>query len=138
MTEKLWAYKVVSKSMVPILAEGDLVFLKEIPFNNLKLGDIVGIRTEKKLYIHRIVSNKTLENEYKLKGDNNLYKDNIHLNINNYVGKAVYVMKKMKLIAINSIVEYNVEECIINDEKMYICRADEHKIIFSSSMCACL
>lgn len=138
MTGKLWAYKVVSKSMIPILCEGDLVFLKAVPYKYLKLGDIVGIKTEEKLYIHRIVSANKLENQYLLKGDNNPYTDGICLNTDNYVGKAVYVMKSMKLMAMDSIDEYSLEECIINNEKMYVCKVEGHKIIFSNSMCACL
>lgn len=138
MKIKLWVYKVVSKSMTPVLCEEELVFLKKIPFEYLKVGDIVGIRTDQKMYVHRIVSTQKFGNTYILKGDNNLCTDNIELNANNYIGKAVYVMKNMKLVAINSIEEYNITECLINNEKMYMCKVDGHKMIFKNNMCAYL
>ena len=52
-------YSVASDSMNPNLSKGDVVFVKETPFEELKTGDIVTVEFKVKdgtTYTHRIVS----------------------------------------------------------------------------------
>ncbi len=52
-------YSIASNSMQPKLSKGDVVFVKEVPFEELEKGDIVTVEFKVKdgtTYTHRIVS----------------------------------------------------------------------------------
>lgn len=133
--KKVDVYKVASPSMYPTLALGELVFLENIPFGHLHVGDIVGIECSKKLYIHRIVDIHTKDTYYITKGDNNDVPDYLLLDCQNYVGKAVYVMKHDKMISLDNDKRYEVTERSVADTKLYMCKVDKYKFIFDGIKC---
>ncbi len=65
-------YSVASNSMSPELRRGYVVFVKDIPFEDLKEGDIVtvGFKTGDGTYTHRIVSIDYDKREIRTAGDN--------------------------------------------------------------------
>lgn len=78
---EIFGYKVfviVSKSMLPTIKVGDAIFIKEVPENELKVGDIISFRTDGYINTHRIKEITTDENgnkQYVTKGDNNKDED---------------------------------------------------------------
>ncbi|MBP3330070.1 MAG: signal peptidase I [Clostridia bacterium] len=65
-------YSVASNSMNPELSKGDVVFVKETPFEKLQKGDIVTVEFKVKdgtTYTHRIVSIDYDKKEIKTAGD---------------------------------------------------------------------
>ena len=65
-------YSIASNSMNPNLSKGDVVFVKETPFEKLKEGDIVTVEFKIKdgtTYTHRIVSIDYDKKEIKTAGD---------------------------------------------------------------------
>lgn len=65
-------YSVASNSMSPEFNKGDVVFVKETPFEDLKKGDIVTVefKTGDGTYTHRIVSIDYVKKEIRTAGDN--------------------------------------------------------------------
>ena len=70
---------VLSGSMEPVFYSGDLAFVKEVPADSLKEGDIVAFREGNSVITHRIMTITAEEDErqYITKGDNNNTEDRI-------------------------------------------------------------
>ncbi len=64
---------ITSGSMWPILHEGDLIFIRAVPKNELNVGDVVVWQNDKGFTIHRIV--KLEEKRLVTKGDANFKND---------------------------------------------------------------
>lgn len=112
-------YIVVSESMVPNLNKGDLVIINHnIPFNRLKIGDIIvfttpGKTTEgtHKVIVHRVAdiisSSRSVptgqEEIIRTKGDANpasIALMDYPIKEQNYIGKVVFVIPKIGLITV--------------------------------------
>ena len=112
-------YIVVSESMVPNLNKGDMVVINHnIPFNGLKIGDIIvfttpGKTTEgtHKVIIHRVadiiisnsLSTRQEEEIIRTKGDANpasIALMDYPIKELNYIGKVVFVIPKIGLITV--------------------------------------
>lgn len=106
-------YVVASGSMIPILNISDFVIINHnIPFNNLKIGDIIVFKSAGSLIpneqhetiVHRVVHISTgIEGNriIRTKGDANTesipYID-YPIREQNYIGKVVYVIPKLGLV----------------------------------------
>lgn len=136
--KKVTAYKVASSSMVPTLELGELVFLENMPFEKLDINDIIGIKCSNKMFIHRIVGIHTVGVYYVTKGDNNDTQDYLLLDCENYIGKAVYVMRNNEMISLYNGEKYEVTKKIVANEMLYIGNVEGYKIIFDGVKCVIL
>lgn len=93
----IFGYKpfiVLSGSMETEIYKGDLVIVKEVKHNKLKLNDVIAFRDEDNYVVtHRIVdiNKENNETKYITKGDNNNTNDRGYVTIENIEG--IYVNK---------------------------------------------
>jgi signal peptidase I len=89
--------KVGGHSMFPILKNGDTVFIKKIPVNLLKRGDIVVYRSTSKMIAHRILFIQNKNNQIRLitKGDSLILIDKA-VSETDYIGKITAFQRKNK------------------------------------------
>ncbi|MBQ7956467.1 MAG: signal peptidase I [Clostridia bacterium] len=90
-------YYVTSDSMYPAIKKGDLVFTKEVAFEDIEVGDVLTFTREgsEKWFSHRVVRIKESEKSFRTKGDNNNVEDPGYTPYDAVVGR---VEKKMPLI----------------------------------------
>lgn len=79
-----------SNSMWPVLEEGDLVFVKSIEPEDIKIGDVVIYTTEDGFIIHRVV--KLRDKTLVTKGDANVNSDT-PVEYDKVIGKTVNIGK---------------------------------------------
>ncbi len=84
---------VLSGSMEPVFASGDLVLVKEVPSDRLKEGDIIAFREGNAVVTHRIltIAEEDGTRRYVTKGDNNNVEDSIA--ITDEMIEGVYLQK---------------------------------------------
>lgn len=84
---------VLSGSMEPVFASGDLVLVKEVPSDSLKEGDIIAFREGNAVVTHRIltITEEDGARRYVTKGDNNNVEDSIP--ITDEMIEGVYLQK---------------------------------------------
>ena len=96
---------VLSGSMEPVYSAGDLIYVKEVDYRDLKEGDIITFMlSEDTIATHRIVGIVPDENEpgivrYRTKGDANDAEDGSLVHCKNVVGKPVWSLPKMGFVA---------------------------------------
>ncbi|MCR4284246.1 MAG: signal peptidase I [Parcubacteria group bacterium] len=86
---------ITSGSMWPTLKEGYLIFIKSVPKEDLKIGDIIVYRNNLGFTIHRIV--KLSEDELITKGDANFQNDT-PIKYGDVVGRTLTVFDKQVYI----------------------------------------
>jgi len=85
-------YTVMSGSMSPTLYPGDLVIVKVIKPEEIKVGDVLTVKPEETVYTHRVV--EKLEGEtyfFRLKGDANEEPDPRLIESSQIVGKVFFI-----------------------------------------------
>lgn len=84
---------VLSGSMEPVFAAGDLVLVKEVPHDSLKEGDIIAFREGNAVVTHRILTITETDGArgYVTKGDNNNVEDSIA--VTDEMIEGVYLLK---------------------------------------------
>lgn len=85
-------YSVSSDSMAPKLHRGDVVFVKDIPFEELEKGDVVTVRFKSRegTYTHRIASIDYDKKEIRTAGDNTNTIDMESAADSQIVGKVIF------------------------------------------------
>lgn len=85
-------YSVASDSMAPKLHKGDVVFVKDIPFEELEKGDVVTVRFKSRegTYTHRIVSIDYDKKEIRTAGDNANTVDKESASDSQIIGKVIF------------------------------------------------
>ncbi len=70
-------YYVISDSMSPAINKGDLVFTKEVNFEDIEVGDVLTFQKEgnERWFSHRVVKINTEEKSFRTKGDHNNVED---------------------------------------------------------------
>ena len=90
-----YSLKCSGNSMQPLLKPGDMLFLRKVPFHTIKENDILAIKKDAKLLIHRVIYKKQ---KYVItKGDNNTYNDGKTYERNIYA-KVQFVTRNGKKI----------------------------------------
>lgn len=99
---------VASGSMQPTLNIGDVIIIKRVNPEELKVGDIIVFNPPQPYYngvpwVHRIVSIQKVGNEiyFKTKGDANTYPDPFTLTKNNIIGVMIGKIPYIGLISLN-------------------------------------
>lgn len=96
----LFGYKgfiVLSDSMAPEFVAGDYIIDKTVPFETLKVGDVVSYLDDQNVLVTHRVHEVSAEGLL-LKGDRNDFIDTTVVNEGNYVGKQQYKVHKLGLI----------------------------------------
>ncbi len=90
-------YYVSSDSMYPAIKKGDLVFTKEVAFEEIQVGDVLTFTKEgsEKWFSHRVVLIKEDEKAFRTKGDHNDSEDPGYTSFDAVVGR---VEKKLPVI----------------------------------------
>jgi len=78
--------------MKPTLCPGDLAFTVKVDPSDVEVGDIIAVRTESKVYMHRVVEKKMSDGVlvFKLKGDANEESDANYVASSDFIGKTVF------------------------------------------------
>lgn len=83
---------IVSESMEPTIMTDDVIFIKNVSKEKLKVGDIISFYEESYINTHRIVriENQSGEEVYITKGDNNEKEDKLPVKFKNIEGKYIF------------------------------------------------
>ena len=86
------SYIVLGGSMEPTLSPGDLAFTEKVETAQIDVGDIVVVRTDSGVYMHRVVRKEESDEDilFRLKGDANEDPDSSYVNCSEIIGKAVF------------------------------------------------
>lgn len=100
MIPKLLSYEgyyASSDSMSPAINKGDLVFTKEVTFEEIQVNDVLTFTVEgsQKWYSHRVIEINAEEKSFRTKGDHNNVPDPGRMSFDAVVGR---VEKKLPLI----------------------------------------
>ena len=92
---KYYALCIVSNSMYPELARGDVVIVKKLnkkEKDQIKLGDILVYSKDNRVIVHRVVYTSEISGKkiYITKGDNNETEDNYIIKKSDVIGVALY------------------------------------------------
>jgi signal peptidase len=86
------SYIVLGGSMQPTLHFGDLVFTVKVDPSKIEVGDIVAVKTESSVYMHRVIEKKIAGGTifFKLKGDANEEPDSCYITDSEIIGKFLF------------------------------------------------
>ncbi len=95
-------YAVTSNSMRDTLNRGDLVFVKAVSFEELKVGDVITVSSTdgKRFFTHRIVEINTSDKTVTTRGDANGANDPMPAEEQRIVGKLWYSVPLLGFFAI--------------------------------------
>lgn len=82
---------ILSNSMNPSIKRGDMVVIKKITYENIKINDVIEYKLDKIYIVHRVINIKQTKNGniYITKGDNNLVRDSKSVTEKQITGKVV-------------------------------------------------
>lgn len=85
------AYIIKSNSMEPSIKSGDVVIVKKVPEENIKVGDIITFKQNTEIITHRISKIEEENNikKYITKGDNNNLEDSEKITYEGIKGKNI-------------------------------------------------
>lgn len=88
----LQVYHVISPSMEPNYCEGDLIYVKAVDPNSVKVGDPITFVLNEDLTVatHRVVAIDRENRQFTTKGDANQTKDAAPVHFNNLIGTPVF------------------------------------------------
>ena len=88
----LQVYHVISPSMEPAYSVGDLIYVKEVDPDSVKVGDPITFVLNEDLVVatHRVVSIDSENRQFTTKGDANSTEDAAPVHFNNLIGVPVF------------------------------------------------
>ena len=88
----LQVFHVVSPSMEPTYSEGDLLYVKEVDPDSVKVGDPITFVLNEDLVVatHRVVAIDSENRQFTTKGDANETEDAAPVHFNNLIGAPVF------------------------------------------------
>lgn len=88
----LQVYHVISPSMEPTYSVGDLIYVKEVDPDSVKVGDPITFVLNEDLVVatHRVVSIDSENRQFTTKGDANSTEDAAPVHFNNLIGVPVF------------------------------------------------
>jgi hypothetical protein len=90
--KKQFSIKAEGNSMLPVLRSGDLVYLKKIPFQEIRVNDIIYVYKNKTSFIHRVIYIKKSK-VYRHPDPESDSGEGSH-DIKNHAGKIRYIITK--------------------------------------------
>lgn len=94
-------YAIASDSMSPILARGDLVFVKSTDFDSLKENDIIVFQTETGPITHRVYSMDKGMRILRTKADASPYLDALAVSEEMLVGRVIYKLPLLGFVSLS-------------------------------------
>ncbi len=90
----LQVFHVVSPSMEPTYSEGDLIYVKSVDPDSVKIGDPITFVLNEDLVVatHRVVAIDSENREFTTKGDANETEDAAPVHFNNLIGVPVFAI----------------------------------------------
>lgn len=90
----LQVFHVVSPSMEPTYSEGDLLYVKEVDPDSVKVGDPITFVLNEDLVVatHRVVAIDSENRQFTTKGDANETEDAAPVHFNNLIGVPVFAI----------------------------------------------
>ena len=91
------AYIITTDSMADSINSGDIVIVKEVPEEELQIGDVITFEKDYQVITHRItkIDDETGKRVYTTKGDNNNLEDNQKIEYEQIEGKSVLTIPKL-------------------------------------------
>lgn len=88
---------IATGSMKPMIKPGDMVLIKKIKGNEVKVGDVIQFKKDNIYIFHRIIDTKQEKSQIKYitKGDNNSVEDKDPVALEEVKGKVIYVVPKI-------------------------------------------
>ena len=83
-------YSVISPSMEPVLPEGTLIYVKQLPPEDVKAGDIIAFLSNGSVVAHRVVRNRSVEGDFITKGDANAENDPSPVSYGALIGRLCF------------------------------------------------
>ncbi len=95
-------YAVTSDSMKDTFSRGDIVFVKEVTFDELEIGDVVTVASESgdQFFTHRVVGINSADRTVTTRGDANSANDPMPTEAERIVGKMWYSVPLLGFISI--------------------------------------
>ena len=86
------SYIVLGGSMEPTLSPGDLTFTEKVETAEIDVGDVVAVRIDSVVYMHRVVEKRESDEGilFRLKGDANEDPDSSYVNGSEIIGKTSF------------------------------------------------
>ncbi len=83
-------YYVSSDSMSPAINKGSLVFVREVDFEDIEVGDVLTFTRNgsEKWFSHRVIKVDASQKAFKTKGDHNNVSDPGYISFDNVVGRV--------------------------------------------------
>lgn len=90
----LQVFHVVSPSMEPTFSEGDLIYVKSVDPDSVKVGDPITFILNENLVVatHRVVAIDSENRQFTTKGDANKTEDAAPVHFNNLIGVPVFAI----------------------------------------------
>lgn len=100
--DKINCVKPLGNSMLPLIKDGDKIFIKRSKPTEMKVGDVIAFETPNSITIHRVIGKKFRNGQLFLieKGDNNLHSN--HITEGNIVGKVFAVERSGRIIRLDT------------------------------------
>ncbi len=88
----LRVFRVISSSMEPTYSKGDLLYVKTVDPDSVKVGDPITFVMNEELMVatHRVVAIDSAKREFTTKGDANRSQDSTPVHFNNLIGVPVF------------------------------------------------
>lgn len=104
------SYIIISNSMQPELSEEDVVIVKQIEEDKIKINDIITYIKDGKSITHRVIGITEIDGhkEFKTKGDNNSLEDLESINYEQIRGKVIF-----KIPLLGKIIQFMKDQIII-------------------------
>ena len=85
-------FTIVGESMNPNLKSGDLIIVKKLPIEKIRIGDIVSFKEGSLIITHRIKD--IVDDKYITLGDNNILEDKYLIDAEKILGKYIFSIPK--------------------------------------------
>lgn len=91
------AYIITTNSMADSIKSGDIIIAKDVPEEELQVGDVITFEKDYQVITHRIIKidDETGKRVYTTKGDNNNIEDKEKIEYEQIQGKSILIIPKL-------------------------------------------
>ena len=91
------SFEIVSRSMEKTINKDDVIIVKKVPEDDIKVNDIIAFNNNEDIITHRVVKIEHINHQifYTTKGDNNKLEDKDKVSYNQIEGKYVFKINNM-------------------------------------------
>ena len=88
-------YNIMTGSMEPTIPVGSIIYVEQVPPEDLKAGDVIVFEQDYSVVAHRVVQNRIVEGEFVTKGDANAGEDFNTVKYSDVLGRVKYHINKL-------------------------------------------